>query len=131
MEHQDFNPKLRKFGLTVGVGFAAIALISFYRGHVNTPKLFWVLAGALCLLGLVRPRLLLPVQRAWMILATILAWLNTRIILTTLFYAVFTPIGIAMRLFRDPLHRQPDGATTYWVPRKPSIFDPKDYENQF
>jgi hypothetical protein len=65
-------------------------------------------------------------------LALVLAWVNTRIILTLLFYAVFTPIGVIMRLFRDPLDRRlHDGRVSYWVPKEPEPFDPKRYENQF
>ena len=64
-------------------------------------------------------------------LATVLGWVNTHIILSLLFYAVLTPVGLILRLFRDPLDRQlGDGRTSYWVSKEPNS-DPKTYDNQF
>ena len=96
------------------------------------PEVLWTIATILLLLGLILPKLLLPIHTFWMGLAMALAWINTRIILTCLFYAVFTPIGMIMRLFRDPLDRQLcDGRVSYWIRKEPKPFDPKTYENQF
>lgn len=39
-----------------------------------------------------------------------------RLLLLLIYGFVFTPIGVAMRIFRDPLRRRLDcGADTYWV----------------
>jgi hypothetical protein len=92
----------------------------------------WLVGGILVLLGLVVPSLLRPVQKVWMGLALILGWINTRIILGVLFYLVFTPIGVLMRFFRDPLNRgmQSDDVT-YWSRREVPPVDPQAYERQF
>lgn len=43
-----------------------------------------------------------------------------RILLFLIYVIVFTPIGIAMRIFRDPLRRKLDrGADTYWTSPSP------------
>jgi hypothetical protein len=57
-------------------------------------------------LAFVWPSSLTQVYRLWMIVGEVLGWLNTRIILGVLFYALFTPIGLYMRLRgKDPMRR--------------------------
>ena len=124
--------QLRRFGFTVAAGLTVIGLVSWYRDHLTVSWALWTIAGLLGLLGLLLPRLLVRVQRAWMALGTALVWVNTRIILTILFYSTFTPIGAIMRRFRDPLDRQlQKERASYWVRREPQPLDPKVYERQF
>ena len=53
------------------------------------------------------------------------------IILVVVFYGVFTPLGIMVRLFRDPLDRAiPDGRKSFWIRKTPVAFDAKAYEKQ-
>jgi len=126
------NRRLRRFGLTVAIGFAILGAISAYRGHTIAPKALWTLAAALFVFGLFLPAILKPVERIWLGLATVLSWINTRVILSFLFYAVFAPIGLVRRLIRDPLDRElHDGSRSYWIRKETKPFDPKSYENQF
>jgi Saxitoxin biosynthesis operon protein SxtJ len=84
---------------------------------------FWAvtLAVVLVLPALVAPSVLKPAYRAWMALAAVLAWINTRIILGLVFFLVVTPIGLVMRLLgRDPMRRQFDRAgESYRIRRVP------------
>lgn len=53
------------------------------------------------------------------------------VILVVVFYGIFTPIGMLVRLFRDPLDRTlPDDRESFWVRKTPVAFDPKEYEKQ-
>jgi len=123
---------LRRFGLTVGGAFALLGLLSFARGHDVAPCVLWAVAGLLAVPALVAPAVLGPVQRAWMGGAMALGRVNSRVILTLLFYVVITPIGLVMRLFRDPLTRSlDDGATSHWIKRTPEPADRARYEQQF
>ena len=45
------------------------------------------------------PFVLKPVYWIWMIFGIILGWFMTRVILSLLFYVVFTPIGLILRFF--------------------------------
>ena len=124
--------KLRKFGLTVAAGFTILGLVSRWRGHTLAPQVMWTLAALLLAPALVAPMLLAPVERVWMTIGGWLAWFNTRVILTVLFYIVVTPVGLLMRLFRDPLDRRLDGKTaSYWIQRTPAAFDASSYQRQF
>ena len=124
--------ELRKFGLTVGGAFAVFGAISWWRGHELPPRVLWTLAVLLIVPSAIAPAILGPVQRAWMAFATVLGHVNTRIILTVLFYLVMTPVGLIMRLFRDPLDRSlRDRSTTQWIKRESQPVDPGRYERQF
>jgi saxitoxin biosynthesis operon SxtJ-like protein len=123
---------LRRFGLTVGAGLAILGVLSWYRGHATAPPVLWAIGGTLSVLGLTVPNLLLPVEKAWMALALVLGWINTRIILSLLFYVVFTPIGVVMRFFRDPLNRRfRDQDAGYWIHRETARLDLEAYKRQF
>jgi Saxitoxin biosynthesis operon protein SxtJ len=123
---------LRRFALIVATGLTVVAAISWWRGHTIVPAVFWSIAGVLGLTGLVAPRILGPVERGWLAVGAVLAWVNTRIILTVLFYIVVSPVAMVMRLFRDPLERRIDRASaSYWVRRPATATDPKSYEQQF
>jgi hypothetical protein len=56
-----------------------------------------------------------------MAIGHVLGWINTRIILGVIYYGLFTPMGLVMRMGRkDPLRRQYDEAVdTYRVLRRP------------
>jgi hypothetical protein len=122
----------RRFGLTVGGIFLLLAAISLWRGHEIPPRVLGTLGVLLVVPGLLFPRVLVPVERVWMRFAEALAFVNTRIILGLVFYAVLTPIAAVMRLFRDPLDRRlDDGAASNWAQRPSEPVDPARYRHQF
>ena len=123
MQNSVATKQLRSFGLTVGSIFAVIGLLpAVIRGE--EPRL-WVLmlAGWLLIPALVVPRVLRPVYRVWMAIGHILGWINTRILLGVVFYGLFTPMGLAMRLIgKDPMRRQFEPEVdTYRVVRQPRL----------
>ena len=72
-----------------------------------------------------------PIYKVWMGFAAILAWINTRIILVAMFYLIFTPVGLVMRLFRiDPLERNKI-KESYWKKKEKADFNPLNYERRF
>jgi len=101
--------------------------------HKSAPMpLLYVSLGFL-LTGFIIPMVLKPVYVAWMRLAFVLGWVNTRLLLCVLFYLVFTPIGLALRLFgKDLLDRKLDkNAETYWHRREKRHLKLEEYERQF
>jgi hypothetical protein len=126
------NAELRKFGLTVGGAFAILGAISWWRGHETPPRVLWTIAVLLAVPGAVAPAILGPVHTAWMAFANVLGRINTRIILTVLYYLVMTPVGVIMRLFRDPLDRAlRQQKESHWIKREIEPVDPGRYERQF
>ena len=122
--------ELRKFGLTVGGVFLVLGTISWYRGHTVAPRVMWALGVGLVVPGLLLPGVLGPVQTAWMRMATVIGEVNSRIILTALFFLVLTPLGWIVRRFGDPLRRASKGSSD-WIRRAPAPVDPERYERQF
>ena len=113
------NRQLRSFGLTVGGIFLLIALWPLFRRGEDPRVWALVLGSALLLPGIVFPSVLRRPYQLWMQLALVLGWINTRIILSLMFYTVFTPTAFIVRLIgTDPMNRAivPD-ADTYRVIR--------------
>jgi hypothetical protein len=112
---------LRSFGLIVGAGFAVIGLWPLLR-H-GEPYRTWALSIAvpLALAAVVFPRILRYPYRVWMLIGHCLGWLNTRIIMTVLFYGVFTPAALVMRLIgRDAMTRRLDASARTYRVAKPA-----------
>jgi hypothetical protein len=130
--HPVSQPSLRRFGLTVGGVFLLLGCVSWWRAHEVAPRVLWGLGAPLVTLGLIAPSLLRPVERAWMAMAEVLGRINTRIILTTLYFLVVTPVGWLRRRGEDPLNRRMrDGSPSNWILREPKPVDPARYRQQF
>ncbi|MFN2397237.1 MAG: SxtJ family membrane protein [Gemmatimonadaceae bacterium] len=110
----------RRFALTVGIAFLALAAISRWRGHDVVP---WVLAGVgagLALAGIVIPGLLGPVYRGWMAFGLLLSKVTTPIFMSLLYFVAITPLGLVMRVFgRNPLNSTAH-KKSFWVQHESS-----------
>jgi hypothetical protein len=125
--------KMREFGLTVGIAFGVLAALLFWRGKSNYIYLA-VIAVIFILTGLVVPRILKPVNKVWMAFAMALGWVMTRVILTVLFFAVFTPIGLIARFLARKQFldlKMDDTRESYWNYRDQTEPAKGDYERQF
>ena len=132
MNAETSRPQLRKFGLTVGTALIVFAGLTRYGGAAYLPFVLAGAGGALVLLGLTVPMALRPIEKGWMAVAMVLAWINTRILLTLAFYLLFAPAGLIMRLMRDPLNRAfRTGNSSYWIRRDVKAHDQILYERQF
>ena len=109
---------LRSFGLLTGALFVAIfGLVFPFLRHRAYPLWPWIVAIALAIPALVYPRSLRYVHWIWIRIGFVLGWINSRIVLTILFFVVILPMGLLMRAFgRDPVSRKLDpDATTYRI----------------
>jgi len=111
--------KLRSFGLIVGGLFALIGVWPAML-HGVAPR-WWAIAAALCFLlpALIFPDTLFWPYKGWMAFGHVMGWINTRILLGIVFYAVVTPLGVVRSwLGKDPMGRRlrPD-LETYRVRR--------------
>ena len=110
--HRQTNSQLRDFGLLMAFALTGVfgTLLPWWRGTDVRPIL--ILGGLLFgTLGVFTPATLAPAFRLWMHLGHILGWINSRIILGFIFFLLFSPLALVMRLWgRDPMHRHLDGA---------------------
>lgn len=73
----------------------------------------WIGAALFAGTGLILPQVLKPLYLLWMKIGHALGWFNTRLILGILFFLMFAPVALFMRLIRrDPLMRRLDKAAT-------------------
>lgn len=109
--------EIRKFAFPVATVILAIGLFALWREKAFAWPLIgisgFLVAGA-CLL----PVILRPLYVPWMLLAAVMGWVMTRVLLTLTFYLMITPIGLLRRLFGgDSLKRKFLGnADSYWEP---------------
>jgi hypothetical protein len=122
----------RSFGLVFTGFFALLALLPLLRGKPFRP---WALAvgGAFLLVTVIRPRLLHPLNRLWTRLAVLISKVTNPVMTGLMFYVLFTPVAIVLRLMRKDLLRlkAEPGAKTFWIPRDPPGPAPETMRNQF
>lgn len=125
--------QLRTFGIALTVFLGAIGLIQFLKGNEPTNFWFWGAAALILLTTLAVPVFIKPIYRVAIFIAHILGWINTRIILGLIYYLLFTPIGLIMKVVgKDPLHRKFDKqATSYWNIRDRTPQPKENYLRQF
>ena len=111
--------QLRTFGALWFPLFCAVVALAVWRGtHTELP---WIVAGSVAglslLLALALPKALKPVFVGLMIVSFPIGWMVSHVLITLVYYAVITPLGLLVRLFgKDPMSRNIDSAaSTYWV----------------
>ncbi len=123
---------LRKFGITVGSVLLTIGVMLFLSDK-SSFIYFGAIGFLLVFFGIIYPAILKPLNKIWMILAVILGWFSSRVILILLFYIVLMPLGFFLRISgKDFLKLRIDkNAKTYWEKRDKITKELIDYERQF
>ena len=124
------NTDLRKFAWSLIIGFPCIAIVFFLVKWIKTHTMpdahfFLMLGGIGAAVGLVSliitsvARVLYPV---WYFLAACIGIVMANLIFMFLFFGIFTPMGLFMRLIgRDPLNlKWKKSAATHWIDAPPA-----------
>lgn len=129
------DKQARKTALVVACVLLALAAWNLYRGRATYVA---ALGGTGCALLLVASPLLPAVfarrfHVVWMTAAALLGAINSRVLLSLMFYLVFTPYGFISRLAgRDPLNRRAAAKReSYWTPRKKTRQTKEGFERLF
>ena len=118
----------RKFALTVGAAFLALAAFSGWRGHAKIATITGALGGAFVLAGLLAPGHLGLIYRTWMAFGLALSKITTPIFMGIVYFVVLTPIGLLRRAFgRNALVT--GGGTSVWFTR--DLAQRSDLNRQF
>lgn len=123
--------QLRSFVLLMGGVFLVIALWPFLLRGETIQMWAGFVAALFGVPSLACPSCLEPVHRSWMKIGEKLGWINSRIILGIMYFGVFTPMALIIRLLgKRPLqlHYDPD-ADIYRVPKHTR--DPKHVLKSF
>lgn len=125
-------PSNRKFGFLFVVVFGLLAGFSWWRGGASFP-VFAGLSAAFLLAATFVPVVLTPLNRAWMLFALLLHKVTSPIILGVMFFGLFAPVAVVLRLRRrDLMKRKFDRAAgSYWNPRVPPGPPGDSLKNQY
>jgi len=123
--------EFKKFGILFSLIFIVISLSLFFKQKNFLP---WVGISFLFFLSAIySPVALKILYIPWMKLAFFLSWVNTGIILFLMFYLIFVPIGLLLKLLgKDLLDMKIDkNKVSYWKPKDKGSLGPGFYERQF
>jgi len=132
IEIQPFTvAQARKSTLVVAGVLAFLSGWQVYRGRPTAASVFAVAVVVLLACAAV-PRAATWFHRWWMTLAEALGYVNSRILLSLLFYGILTPVGLAVRLAgHDPLERRKAVEGSYWRKRASTRQSREGYERSF
>jgi len=118
----------RRFGFNLGLGLSIMGFISFLR-HKEYFIWFWAIAAGFISLAIFYPKWLKPVKLIMDKVIFGFGWIVSAVSFTFMFYIIFTPIGIILRVFRrDLLDQKIDKkANSYWIKREVGIFSKKGF----
>jgi len=122
------------YGLTMILGYLLYRYQSSLGWSWNARSLVLVLVVfCLAVVTSVRVYALRPIYSRWMKVALLIGHVVNLIILIFLFYIIFAPVGIVLKILKkDFLDRAIDsGSDTYWTQRPETPFNPKNYTRQF
>lgn len=109
--------ELRVFSGLLIAFFALVAAMIVHRTGSTTAATI-VLGGATAvgLAGLIVPPAMRPVYRIWMLAAFPIGWTVSHLILAAIFYLLFTPIGLLLRIAgKDAMQRKFErDKKSYW-----------------
>lgn len=110
---------LRDFGLLGGAISAGLfgSILPLIH-HESLPILPWLIAIILWIWAIAAPATLNGIYQIWMRIGLVLGWINTRLILSIVFYVLLMPMGLVMRgvFHQDTMKRKLDAdVATYRV----------------
>jgi Saxitoxin biosynthesis operon protein SxtJ len=126
------DEQARKTALVVAAVLSLIAAWNLYRGRMTVVAVLGGVAVALVLTGFLSPALARRFHVFWMKVAAVLGYVNSRVLLTLMYYGVFAPYGLVSRLAgRDPLRRRGAKTESYWTERKTTRQTKEQFERLF
>ena len=115
-------PSNRKFGFFFTFVFFIVASYFFLKNSILISYIFFALAAVLSLITFVNEHALLPLNKLWMKFGQLIGIIVSPIVLGIIFFGIFTPYSLLMRLFgRDELQLKFGKRESYWKLRNQSI----------
>jgi hypothetical protein len=127
-------PSERSFGYTFAVVFSLLAAFTWW--HSGATWKFYACLSVVAvfgLLGLVYPSVLRPLNLLWLKFGLLLHKVINPVIMGLLFFGIFTPMGVVMRLFGvDFLRMRGKPASgSYWIVKGDENLPDSSMKNQF
>ena len=115
-------PSNKKFGYFFTLVFGLLA-VYFYTKELISWSYIMLLASAVFLFfSITKAEILLPLNKLWMRFGLILSMIVSPIVLGAIFFGLFTPIALVMRLSgRDELRLKFYKKSSHWILRRETI----------
>ena len=124
-------PSNRKFGFFFTFVFLVVAAYFCYSNKLSWAYVSIGTALVFLLITLIKSDALLPINKLWMRFGLLLGMIVSPIVLGIIFFGIFTPTAILMRLSgRDELCLKFTQKASYWFKRSESI-KPESFKHQF
>ena len=124
-------PSNRKFGFFFTFVFALAAVYFYYSANVSWAYVFIAATMTFLLVTLTKSDALLPLNKLWMRFGLILGMIVSPIVLGVIFFGLFTPIAMLMRLSgRDELRLKFTQKASHWISRG-ELIKSESFKNQF
>ncbi|HMN91998.1 MAG TPA: SxtJ family membrane protein [Hydrogenophaga sp.] len=126
-------PSDKSIGILFSIVFALVSVWFAWRGTLPW-QWFAIPAGMFLITAYSVPRILRPLNIAWMALGALLNKIVSPLMLGVIYFLIITPVALFFKIIgRDELKRNFDSnLNTYWVPRTPPGPDaPGSFTNQF
>jgi hypothetical protein len=132
MKKENKLPSNRIFGLFFTCVFLIVGIV-LYEGVFDVKIIILVcLATLIFIISLFAPNYLIVLNKTWMHFGLIINSLISPIILSIIYFCLFSPIAIGMRIFgRDELLLKKTQQCTFWKLRKLSNSDISSFKNQY
>ena len=124
-------PSNRKFGFFFSFIFG-LATLYFYMNALMSwvYSMAFVSAVFLCV-TMVKADVLLPLNKLWMRFGLLLGMIVSPIVLGAIFFGMFTPIAVLMRMSRrDELRLKLNNKASHWISRGEPV-KPESFKHQF
>ena len=124
-------PSNRKFGFFFTFVFAVAATFFHYSANVTLAYVCIAAASIFLLITLVKSDALLPLNKLWMWFGLLLGMIVSPIVIGVIFFVLFTPIAMLMRLSgRDELRLKFTQKASHWISREERIKS-ESFKHQF
>ena len=126
-------PSNKKFGLFFSLVFILLGTYFLLFNKILILSYFFYTLGLIFfLISLIKPSILIILNKLWMKFGHLIGRIVSPIVLGIIFYGIFTPVAIFMRLFgRDELKIRLNKAKSLWVNKKSRIKIKNSFKEQF
>ena len=124
-------PSNRMFGFLFTFIFAVATAYFYYSANLNWAYVFTVITLIFLLITIIKSDALLPLNKLWMRFGLLLGLVVSPIVLGFIFFGLFTPIAMFMRVSgRDELRLKFSQKASHWILRGEPIKS-ESFKQQF
>ena len=124
-------PSNQSFGFFFSSVFAFVGVYNYFSANIFLALVLMIFALIFLFITLINSDALEPLNKLWMRLGILLGRIVSPIVLGVIFFGLFTPIAILMRLSgRDELRLKFNRQLSYWISRGEPIKS-ESFKQQF